>query len=143
MTITGGSALSKEDIDRMVAEAEEYAEADRTAKEAVETRNSAEALVHSTEKFLDENDDKLDEALKAEVKTDIEAVNEALAGEDLEAVKTAVGKLGESSQKLGAALYEQAAAHEAAAEQSPEDAEGVGDDDVVEAEIIDEEDETK
>lgn len=129
MTITGGSALSKDDIDRMVKEAEQYAEADRQAKENVETRNQAESLVHSTEKFLSENDEKVDDSLKTEVKADIDALNEALKGEDIEAVKSGIAKLGESSQKLGAALYEQAAS---ATEAGGEDA----NEDVVEAEIV-------
>ena len=125
MTITGGSALSKEDIDRMVKDAEQYAEADRQAKEAVETRNQAESLVHSTEKFLNENDDKIDDTLKTEVKSDIDALNEALKGEDLEQIKSGITKLGESSQKLGAAMYEQTAAAGAP------DSDNEGNDDVV------------
>ena len=131
MTITGGSALSKEDIDRMVKDAEQYAEADRKAKEAVETRNQAESLVHTTEKFLKDNEENIDGTLKEEVQADIDALNEALKGEDLDEIKSGIAKLGESSQKLGAAMYEQEAA---TAAQSEEDGE-----DVVEAEIVDEE----
>lgn len=131
MTITGGSALSKEDIDRMVKDAEQYAEADRKAKEAVETRNQAESLVHTTEKFLKDNEENIDGTLKEEVQADIDALNEALKGEDLDEIKSGIAKLGESSQKLGAAMYEQEAA---TAAQSEEDGE-----DVVEAEIVDDE----
>ena len=131
MTITGGSALSKEDIDRMVKDAEQYAEADRKAKEAVETRNQAESLVHTTEKFLKDNEEKIDGTLKDEVQADIDSLNEALKGEDLDAIKSGITKLGESSQKLGAAMYEQEAATAAKSEEDGED--------VVEAEIVDEE----
>ncbi|CAN5408389.1 molecular chaperone DnaK [soil metagenome] len=138
MTITGGSALSKDDIDKMVKDAEEYAEQDRQAKEAVELRNQGESLVHSTEKFLAENDDKFGDDLKAEVNADLDGLKETLKGEDSDAIKAAVAKLGESSQKLGAAMYEQSAAGDAPSADSSDD----GNDDVVEAEIIDEDGET-
>src|SRR5690625_2420669 len=144
MTITGGSAMSKEDIDRMVSEAEEYAEEDRKRREAVETRNQAEALSHSTAKFLEENSDKVSDEVKSEVQTDLDALDEALKGEDNDAIQAAVTKLSESSSKMGQAMYEAAAA-----EQGAEAAAGdggsadSGDEDVVEAEIVDEEDESK
>ncbi|MCW2746897.1 MAG: molecular chaperone DnaK, partial [Nocardioidaceae bacterium] len=139
MTITGGTALSKDDIDKMVKDAEEYAEQDRQAKEAVELRNQGESLVHSTEKFLAENDDKFGDDLKAEVNADLDGLKETLTGEDSDAIKAAVAKLGESSQKLGAAMYEQsAAAGDAPSADSSDD----GNDDVVEAEIIDEDGDT-
>ena len=145
MTITGGSALSKEDIDRMVKEAEEYADEDRKRRESVETRNQAEALVHSTEKFLDENGDKVGDDVKTEVQADLDALKSALEGDDNEAVQAAVAKLGESSSKMGEAMYAAAAAEQQAADgtdgagdagQSTQD----GDDDVVDAEIVDEDD---
>lgn len=139
MTISGGSALSKDDIDKMVKDAEQYAEDDRKKREEVETRNQAESLVHTTEKFVAENGDKIGDDLKAEVEADTAALSEALKGEDIEAIKGAVTKLGESSQKMGTAMYEAAAAAEAAnpsTEGAP--AEDQGDDDVVEAEIVDE-----
>jgi len=142
ITITGGSALSKDDIDRMVREAEQYADEDRQRREQVETRNQAESLVYSTEKFLEENGDKVGDDVKTEVQADVDALKKALEGTDTEAVRAAVTKLGESSQKMGAAMY--AAAGDAAgpgaegaaqAEGSTaSDAEG----DVVDAEIIDE-----
>jgi len=145
MTISGGSALSKDDIDKMVKDAEQYAEEDRKRREEVEVRNQAESLVHTTEKFVAENSDKIGDDLKAEVEADSAALTEALKGEDIEAIKGAVTKLGESSQKMGAAMYEAAAAAEAAnpsAEGGPADDQG--DDDVVEAEIVDDEEtETK
>ncbi|KHL18776.1 molecular chaperone DnaK [Mumia flava] len=146
MTITGGSALSKEDIDRMVRDAEQYAEEDRLAKEAVEVRNQGETLVHSTEKFLAENGDKVSDDVKAEVTADVESLKTALAGEDNDAVKAAIAKLGESSQKMGSAIYEAAAQADAAAGAAggAEGAEAPSDDDdVVDAEIVDDEGETK
>ena len=140
MTITGGSALSKDDIDKMVKDAEEYADEDRKRRESVETRNQAETLAHSTEKFLSENGDKVDDATKAEVQTDLDALNETLKGEDADAVQAAVTKLGESSSKMGEAMYAAAAAEQAESAQAPGDENGSGDDeDVVEAEIVDDE----
>lgn len=140
MTITGGSALSKDDIDKMVKDAEEYADEDRKRRESVETRNQAETLAHSTEKFLSENGDKVDDATKAEVQTDLDALNETLKGEDADAVQAAVTKLGESSSKMGEAMYAAAAAEQAESAQASGDENGSGDDeDVVEAEIVDDE----
>ena len=142
MTISGGSALSKDDIDKMVKDAEQYAEDDRKKRDEVEVRNQAESLVHTTEKFVAENGDKIGDVLKAEVEADTAALSETLKGEDIEAIKGAVSKLGESSQKMGTAMYEAAAAAEAAnpsAGGAPSDDEG--DDDVVDAEIIDDESE--
>ena len=141
MTITGGSALSKDDIDKMVKDAEQYADEDRKRREEVEVRNQAESLVHSTEKFLAENDDKLGDDVKADVKADVDALSEALKGEDTDAVAAAVTKLGESSQKMGTAMYEAAAAAGAAEGASDGDASAEDGDDVVEAEIVDEDSE--
>jgi molecular chaperone DnaK len=143
MTITGGSALSKEDIDRMVKDAEQYAEEDRARRQAVETRNQAEALAHTTERFLAENGDKVGDDLKAEVQADLDALNEVLKGDDTSAIEAAAVKLGETSQKMGQAMYEAAAAEAAAAGGEggePETAGGdAGDDDIVDAEIVDDE----
>jgi molecular chaperone DnaK len=142
ITITGGSALSKDDIDRMVREAEQYADEDRQRREQVETRNQAESLVYSTEKFLEENGDKVGDDVKIEVQADVDALKKALEGTDTEAVRAAVTKLGESSQKMGAAMY--AAAGDAAgsgaegAAQAGDSAASDADGDVVDAEIIDE-----
>jgi molecular chaperone DnaK len=138
MTITGGSALSKDDIDRMVKDAEQYAEEDRQRREAVDVRNQGDSLVHTTESFLAENGDKVGDDLKAEVQADVDALKESLNGDDTEAVKTATAKLAESSQKLGTALYEAAAAEAASAAPSG-DAAG-SDDDVVDAEIVEDDD---
>ncbi|MDO9379469.1 MAG: molecular chaperone DnaK [Nocardioidaceae bacterium] len=142
MTITGGSALSKDDIDKMVKDAEQYADEDRKAREAVDVRNQGETLVHSTEKFVAENEDKINDEVKGEVKADVDALKEALKGEDTDAIKGAVAKLGESSQKMGAAMYEAAAAENAAGggdQSGSSDGSDDQDDDVVDAEIVDDE----
>ncbi|MET1038922.1 MAG: Hsp70 family protein, partial [Aeromicrobium sp.] len=141
MTITGGSALSKDDIDKMVKDAEQYAEDDKKRREEVETRNQAESLSHSTEKFLAENGDKVGDEVKTEVQADLDALNEALKGEDADAIQAAVTKLGESSSKMGEAMYAAAAAEaQAAGTDAPTaDAPADDDDDVVDAEIVDDE----
>ena len=131
MTITGGSSLSEEDIERMVKDAEEHAAEDKKRREEAETRNQAEQMAYSTEKLIKDNDDKLSEEIKTEVQADVDALKTALAGDDIEAVKTAQDKLTTSSQKLGEAIY---ASHPAEGEQ----AEG-SDEDVVDAEVVDEE----
>jgi len=142
MTISGGSALSKDDIDRMVKDAEQYAEEDARRREAVETRNQADSLVYSTEKFLSENDDKLPEDVKSEVQADLDDLKKLLEDpeSDKDALTTAITKLGESSQKMGAALYaanEAAGAGDAGAGE-PGASEGGSEDEVVDAEIVDE-----
>ncbi|QYJ02928.1 molecular chaperone DnaK [Nocardioides panacisoli] len=141
MTISGGSALGKDEIDRMVKEAEEYAAEDAARKEAVEARNSADQLVYSTEKFLEDNGDKLPEDVKTEVGADVEELKKTLENEDATAedINAGVSKLGESSQKMGAAMYAAAEADESAAGGTT-GATGEGDEDVVDAEIVDEED---
>jgi molecular chaperone DnaK len=141
MTISGGSALSKDDIDRMVRDAEQYAEEDAKRREAVELRNQADSLVYSTEKFLSENDEKLPEDVKTEVQSDVDALKKLLEDENTEneAFTTAISKLGESSQKMGAAIYAASEADAAAAQGGePGATAGEGDDDVVDAEIVDE-----
>ncbi|WP_456696011.1 molecular chaperone DnaK [Aeromicrobium sp. P5_D10] len=144
MTITGGSALSKDDIDKMVKDAEAYAEEDRKRRESVETRNQAESLAHSTEKFLAENGDKVGDDVKTEVQADLDALNEALKGEDNDLVASAVAKLGESSSKMGEAMYAAAAAEaQAAGAEAPTGDAADDDDDVVDAEIVDDEDDKK
>ncbi|MBD8607041.1 molecular chaperone DnaK [Aeromicrobium sp. CFBP 8757] len=145
MTITGGSALSKDDIDKMVKDAEAYADEDKKRREAVETRNQAESLSHSTEKFLAENGDKVGDEVKAEVQADLDALNETLKGEDADAVQAAVTKLGESSSKMGEAMYAAAAAEAQAsgADAGAPAGESADDDDVVDAEIVDEDDADK
>ncbi|MFH7323101.1 molecular chaperone DnaK [Aeromicrobium sp. JJY06] len=142
MTITGGSALSKDDIDKMVKDAEQYAEEDRKRRESVEVRNQAETLVHSTEKFLAENGDKVGDDVKTEVQADVDALKSALEGDDTDAIQAAVTKLGTSSSKMGEAMYAAAAA-EAGAEGAPAGDAPADDEDVVEAEIVDDEGEQK
>ncbi|HEX2176190.1 MAG TPA: molecular chaperone DnaK [Nocardioidaceae bacterium] len=147
MTITGGSALSKDDIEKMIREAEQYAEEDRQRREAVEIRNQADSAVYTSEKFLAENADKIPGELKSEVEADVDALKKALEGDDTDAIKTAAAKLAESSQKMGSAMYANAESGEAGAAGAP-GAEGAGGsqggdqaDDVVDAEIVDEDSE--
>jgi len=139
MTITGGSSLPKEDIERMVREAEEHAAEDKARRESAETRNTAEQMAYSVEKLIKENDEKLPDDVKSEVQADVDALKSALAGEDDAAVKTAFDKLSESQGKLGDALYQQAQASEASADS----AESASDEDVVDAEVVDEDEDKK
>src|ERR1700710_19266 len=138
MTISGGSALSKDDIARMVSDAEQYAEEDAKRREAVETRHQADSLVYSTEKFLGDNAEKIPDDVKTEVQTDLDTLKSTLedAEASSDAIQAGVTKLGESSQKMGAALY--AASESAEAPSGAEAGAGEGDDDVVDAEIVDE-----
>jgi molecular chaperone DnaK len=139
MTISGGSALSKDEIDRMVREAEQYAAEDAARREAVEARNQADGLVYSTEKFLSENADKIPDDVKTEVRADVDALKALLENTEASAeeLQSGISKLGESSQKMGAAMYAAAEADQAAAGGST-GATGESDEDVVDAEIVDE-----
>ena len=143
MTITGGSSLPKEDIERMVREAEEHAAEDKTRREAAEVRNSAEQLAYSTDKLIRENADKLPDDIKSDVQADVDALKSALAGDDDAAVKIAFDKLNESQQKLGQAIYSQAQASAASenADESTSDgaASSEDDDNIVDAEVVDDE----
>ena len=136
--IQDGSGLSKEEIERMVKDAEAHAEEDKARREEAEVRNQAESLVHQTEKFVKEqregeNAGKVSEEILTKVEAAVKDVNDALAGTDIAAVKTAVEKLGTESQALGQAIYEASAANEAG------NTDGAGnDDDVVDAEVVDE-----
>jgi len=141
MTITGGSSLPKDDIERMVREAEEHAAEDKARREAAEVRNNAEQLVYSLEKLISENEDKIAEPVRDEVRGDIEALKTALQGEDEAAIKSAFDKLNESQTKLGEAIYQASA--EAAEGASPTSGTTASDEDVVDAEIVDDEDEKK
>jgi len=146
MTITGGSSLSKDDIERMVREAEEHAAEDKKRAEALEQRNQAESLAYSIEKLIKENEDKLPEDVKSEVQGDVDALKTALAGEDDDAVKAAFDKLNASQGKLGEAIYAQSqadAASGAAAGDAGASADAGSDEDVVDAEVVDDEDESK
>jgi len=146
MTITGGTALSKDDIDRMVREAEEHAAEDKARREATDTRNSAEQLAYSVDKLIADNDDKLPEEVKTEVKADVDALKSALEGTDDAAVKTAFEKLQASQTKLGEAIYSQASAADApgaGGEGAPAGEQAAADEDIVDAEIIDEDEAKK
>ena len=132
VTITGGSSLPKEDIDRMVREAEEHAAEDKKRREEADTRNQAEQAVYSTEKLLKDEADKISEATREAVQKDVDAVKEALKGDDIEAVKTAMATLSESGMKIGQEIYAKQQADEAGAQSAP------AQDDVVDAEIVDE-----
>ena len=139
--IQDGSGLSQEEIDRMVKDAEAHAEEDKKRREEQETRNQAESTSYQTRKFMDENSDKLPEDLKTRVTEAADAVDEALKGDDIEAIKSAVEKLGTESQELGKVLYEAQAAEANAEGAAAGDA--AGDPNVVDAEVVDEDDENK
>ena len=134
MTITGGSSLSKEEIDRMMKDAESHAEEDRKRKEEAEIRNNGDSLLYQTEKFLKDNEDKFTEGeaaeKKAETETELAVLKSALEGNDLEAIKTATEKVATVSQSLGAALYAATAATQS--DTTPNE------DGVEDAEIVDE-----
>ena len=142
MTISGGSALPKEDIDRMVKEAEAHAEEDKKRREDAETRNSAEQQAYSIEKLLKDNKDKLPEDVHSEVSEAVNDLKKALEGDDIEPVKTAQEKLSSVAQKVGEALYQADAAAQAAGDASASSAGSTSsdDEDIVDAEIVDDED---
>ena len=141
VTITGGSALSKEEIDRMVNEAAQHEEDDKKRREELEIRNSAEQLVYTIEKTLKEDADKVSEATRQEVQGDLDAVKEALKGSDIEAVKSSVEKLNQSAMKIGQEVYQNAQAAQAAAEAgASQESSSSSDDDVIDAEVVDEDD---
>ncbi|MDO4887763.1 MAG: molecular chaperone DnaK [Actinomycetaceae bacterium] len=140
MTITGGSALPKEEIDRMIKEAEANAAEDAKRREETELRNQAEQTVYSVEQLLKENADKLPDSVSTEVKEAADKVTEALKGDDIEAVKTALTELNEKSQEIGKALYN---AQQAEAATQDAGGQAPAGDDVVDAEILDEDEEKK
>ncbi len=146
MTITGGSALPKEDIERMMRDAEAHAEEDRRRRDEAETRNLAESLQYQTEKFLAENGERIPAEKKEELGEALTELRSALGGSDIAAIKTAQEKVARVSQEVGGALYAQQAEAGAAGTPGAEGAAGAaggstaasGDDDVVDAEIVDE-----
>ncbi|SDF95119.1 molecular chaperone DnaK [Klenkia brasiliensis] len=153
MTITGGSALPKDDIERMMKDAEAHAEEDKKRRDEAETRNLAESLQYQTEKFLAENGDKIPEDKKDELGAALTDLRSALGGSDIAAIKTAQENVARISQEVGGALYAQQAENAAGAEGQP-GAAGAGaagaagatsgsDDDVVDAEIVDEDTDKK
>jgi len=138
--ITGGSALAKDDIEKMVRDAEDYAEEDRRRREEAEIRNQADTLVYTTEKFLGENEDKVPDDIKTEVRSAIADLKQAIESNDTEAIRTASEKAAQVSQKMGTAIYQQ---HQAASSDGQPGADANGaqtphDDEVVDAEIVDE-----
>jgi molecular chaperone DnaK len=148
MTVTGGSALPKDDIDRMMREAEQYAEDDHKRREAAEVRNQAEQLVYQTEKFLKDNEDKVPGEVKTEVETAVGELKEELKGEpsggdNTTALREATEKVAAVSQKLGQAMYAQAGAEGASAtagaDAGAHEAKDEHGEDVVDAEIVDDE----
>jgi molecular chaperone DnaK len=142
MTITGGSALGKDEIDRMMRDAEQHADEDKKRRDEAEVRNQAETLVYQTEKFVKDNDEKLPAEVKDDVNGALGEAQEALKGTDTDAIKAAMEKLATESQKLGAALYQQQGAEGGPGAAGASGAAGAdaGSDDVVDAEIVDEDD---
>ncbi len=136
MTITGGSALPKDDIQRMVEDAETYAEEDRRRREAIELRNQADNLLYQNEKTLKDQGEKLDAALKAELEEAVSGLKEALGGDDDDAVRTRMETLAALSQRVAEAIYTASAA------EAGDDADGTGevidDAEIVDAEVVDE-----
>ena len=140
MTISGGSALSKDEIDRMMREAEQHADEDKQRRDEVEVRNTAEGLVYQTEKFLADNADKLPADAKANVDGPLDELKKAIEANDIPGMRAATDKVAQASQTLGAAMY--ASAQESGGSEGAADADAEADlaeDDVVDAEIIDEE----
>ena len=132
MTITGGSSLAKEDIERMVKEAEEHAAEDKKRREEQDLKNTAEQMAYQTEKLIKDNEEKLPEDVKTEVQADVDALKTAIASDDIDAIKSANEKLSTSAQKLGEAIYANTS------EDAPAEPEASSED-VVDAEVVDEE----
>jgi molecular chaperone DnaK len=144
MTITGQSALARDDIEKMVRDAEQHAEEDRRRREEAEVRNQADTLVYQTEKLLKEQGDKISGDEKSAVEDKLGDLRTALGGSDIEAIRNATDALMSASQSFTQKLYEAASAESAAAGGNPGDAAGGGasqpaDDEVVDAEIVDDE----
>ncbi|TQN28827.1 molecular chaperone DnaK [Haloactinospora alba] len=139
VTISGGSAMSQDEIDKMVREAEEYAEEDRKRREEAEVRNNAESLVHQTEKVIKDNEEQIPEDVKSETESAVSELKQALEGSDIDTIRSASEKVALASQKIGSSIYGQgqeggAEGAEAAAAGSDQ-----GGEDVVDAEVVDEE----
>jgi molecular chaperone DnaK len=143
MTITGGSALSKDEIDRMMREAEQHAEDDKKRREEAEVRNQAESLVYQTEKFVKDNDEKLPADVKDSVNAALGEAQEALKGTNADAIKAAMEKLATESQKMGSALYQQQPTPEGGPTADAGGSQSQQADDVVDAEIVDEDKDQK
>jgi len=143
ITITGGSSLAKDDIERMVREAEEHAAEDKARREAAETRNGAEQLAYSIEKLIKDNEDKLPDDVKNDVQGDVDALKTALQGEDEVAIRSAFEKLTESQTKLGEAIYSAGQAEAQAAEAQDGAPQEPDDEDIVDAEVVDDDEPKK
>jgi molecular chaperone DnaK len=142
VTISGGSALGKDEIERMMEDAEKYAEEDRQRREEAEVRNRAETLAYTTEKFLGENSDKIPADIKSEVESSVADLKKALEGTDTDAIRAATENTAQVSQKMGTAIYAQAQQAQQAGASGPGDegqSDASGDEDVVDAEIVDDE----
>ncbi|MEU8514633.1 Hsp70 family protein, partial [Kitasatospora sp. NPDC048722] len=137
MTVTGGSSLPKQDIERMMREAEQHAEEDRRRKEAAETRNQAEHLVYSTENLLQDNPDKIPSDVTSEVNEVLADLKDKLKGEDTTAIRTSMERAATVVQKIGTALYAQPGGPQAAAGAGP--TQSRDEEEVVDAEIVDDE----
>ncbi|MER6568828.1 molecular chaperone DnaK [Streptomyces sp. NPDC001093] len=137
MTVTGGSALPRDDIDRMVREAEQHAEEDRRRREAAETRNQAEQLVYSTEKLIRDNPDKIPADAKSETESAITELKEKLKGEDTAAIRQAMERAAEAAQKIGTAMYESSRAESQTPSGADTSSAASADEGVVDAEIVD------
>ncbi|HEX4060588.1 MAG TPA: molecular chaperone DnaK [Streptosporangiaceae bacterium] len=138
VTISGGSALPKDDIEKMMADAEKYADEDRKRREEAEIRNRAETLAYTTEKFLAENADKVPDDVKSEVESAIADLKKALEGTDTDLIQSASEKAATVSQKMGSAIYAQAQAENASADTATDAPADSADEEVVDAEIVDE-----
>ena len=138
ITIQDGSGLSQDEIDQMIKDAEAHAEEDRKRREEQEVRNSAESMVYQTRKFVTDNEDKVSDDIKDRVEEAAKGVDEALKGSDIEAIKTAVEKLSTESQEMGKAIYESEAAQGATQADAGDAGEAAADDNVVDAEVVDE-----
>ncbi|WP_150240395.1 molecular chaperone DnaK [Nocardiopsis quinghaiensis] len=139
VTISGGSAMSKEDIDKMVREAEQYAEEDRKRREEAEVRNNAESLVYQTEKVIKDNEDKVPADVRSETESAIAELKTAMEGTDVEAIRSASEKVALASQKIGSAIYSQGEQGGAEGDAGQGASDSTDDSDVVDAEIVDEE----
>lgn len=138
MTITGQSSLNKDDIAQMVKDAEAHADEDRRRRDEAEIRNNADSLVYQTEKMLRENGDKVTGAEKDTIEANLQSLKDAIAGDDLEAIKSATEALVTSSQSFAQKLYEQSSAQQADGANANAAQEAANDDEVIDAEIVDE-----
>ena len=141
--IQDGSGLSQEEIDRMIKDAEAHAEEDKRRREEQEVRNGAESQAYQTRNFLSDNSEKFSDDLKEKITKAADDVDEALKGDDIDAIKVALDKLNEASQEMGKVLYEQEAASQAGGATAADAGSKSGDDNVVDAEVVDEDGDKK